>query len=254
MLDYLATDRCRMAYLRAQLDDPELVADPSWTCGRCDRCGGLALSTDVSDEAVGEAAARLARPGVAIDPRKQWPTGLSAVGVTLSGRIKQPAEEGRAVARLTDLGHGTALRALFRAEPAPDTVPVPLAQAMVTMLRDWEPSVDAIVIAESVTRGPLLGDLAAGLSRFLHRPVVGRWAVSDRSVPPGRGATNSAQRVAAVSRRCALDLDLPDAVEGRRVLLVDDLVVTGWSLTLGAAALHDAGASAVLPLTLAVSG
>lgn len=254
MLDYLSTDRCRMAYLRAQLDDPDLVADPSWTCGRCDRCGGITLSTDVSDEAVGEAAERLARPGVAIDPRKQWPTGLSAVGVALSGRIKQPAEQGRAVARLTDLGHGMSLRTLFRTEPAPDAVPVPLAQAMVTMLHDWQPEVDAIVVTDSVTRGPLVTDLATGLSRFLQRPVVGRWAVRDPSVPPGRGATNSAQRVAAVARRCALDLDDPDAVAGRRVLLVDDLVVTGWSLTLAASALHEAGASAVLPLTLAVSG
>lgn len=254
MVDYLATDRCRMAYLRAQLDDPDLVADPSWTCGRCDRCGGITLSADVSDEAVGQAAERLARPGVAIDPRKQWPTGLPAVGVSLSGRIKQPAAEGRAVARLTDLGHGTTLRALFRAEPAPDAVPVPLAQAMVTMLHDWAPEIDAIVVTESVTRGPLVTDLAAGLSRFLQRPIAGRWAVRDPSVPPGRGATNSAQRVAAVSRRCMLDLDDPDAVADRRVLLVDDLLVTGWSLTLAAAALHEAGASAVLPLTLAVSG
>lgn len=254
MLDYLETDRCRMAFLRAQLDDPGLLADPTWTCGRCDRCGGLALSTEVSDDAVGEAAELLARPGVTIDPRKLWPTGLTAVGVPLSGRIKQPAEEGRAIARLTDLGHGTSLRTLFRAEPAPDSVPVPLAQAMVTMLHDWEPDVDAIVVTESVTRGPLVADLAAGLSRYLQRPVVGRWAVRDPSVPPGRGATNSAQRVAAVRRRCALDLDVPDAVAGHRVLLVDDLVVTGWSLTLAAAALHEAGASGVLPLTLAVSG
>jgi ATP-dependent DNA helicase RecQ len=36
------------------------------------------------------------------------------------------------------------------------------------------------------------------------------------------------------------------------VLLVDDLVVTGWTLTLAARAIREAGASDVLPLTLAV--
>jgi ATP-dependent DNA helicase RecQ len=36
------------------------------------------------------------------------------------------------------------------------------------------------------------------------------------------------------------------------VLLVDDLVVTGWSLTLAARAIRAAGATEVLPLTLAV--
>jgi ATP-dependent DNA helicase RecQ len=252
VLDYLATDRCRMAFLREQLDDPDLAADPGWRCGRCDNCGGLDLATAVSEESVAAAAERIARPGVVIEPRKLWPTGLDAVGVGLSGRIRQPAEPGRAIARLTDLGHGPALRELFRADPAPGMVPDQLARAMVTVLADWRPAVDGIVVTESVTRAGLVEDLANGLSRYLQRPVLGRWVVRDPSVPPGRGATNSAQRVAAVSRRCALDVD--ERVRGARVLLVDDILVTGWSLTLASAALHDAGADAVLPLTLAVSG
>ncbi|MDZ5619538.1 DEAD/DEAH box helicase [Nocardioides sp. HM23] len=253
MLDYLATDRCRMWFLRHQLDDP--AAPEGWTCGRCDNCGGLDLPTEVSSTAVAEAADRLARPGVPIEPRKLWPTGLSALGVDRSGRIKQPAEEGRAIARLTDLGHGTALRDLFRAGEAdvPTTVPAPLARAVVAMLADWRPAPDVIVVTESATRPGLVADLASGLSRYLERPVVGRWAITDPSVQPGQGATNSAQRVAAVTRRHGLDLDDPDAVRGRRVLLVDDLVATGWSLTLASDALVSAGADAVLPLTLAVS-
>ncbi|MFJ9313149.1 RecQ family ATP-dependent DNA helicase [Pimelobacter simplex] len=254
MLDYLATDECRMRYLRAQLDDPEVLADPDWRCGRCDNCGGLSLPTEISADAVEQAADRLARPGVPVEPRKLWPTGLAAIGVSRSGTIKQPAGEGRAIARLTDLGHGAALRGLFAADADDGPVPVPLAQAMVTLLRDWQPQVDVIVVAESERKPQLVADLAAGLSRFLGVPVVGRWAVVDLSVGPDRGATNSAQRVAAVSRRCALQLDEPDAVRERRVLLVDDRLVTGWSLTLGAAALHAAGAAAVLPLVLGVSG
>ncbi|KAA1421988.1 DEAD/DEAH box helicase [Nocardioides humilatus] len=252
MLDYLTTDRCRMWFLRDQLDDPGAGGD--WTCGRCDNCGGLDLPADVSPKAVAEAADRLSRPGVPIEPRKLWPTGLSALGVDRSGRIKQPAEEGRAIARLTDLGHGQALRDLFRPSDAvPTTVPVPLVRAVVAMLADWRPEIDAIVMTESMTRGDLVADLTSGLARYLQRPVVGRWAVTNPDVPAGAGATNSAQRVAAVSRRHGLVLDDADALRGRRVLLVDDLVATGWSLTLAADALAAAGAEAVLPLTLAVS-
>ena len=59
---------------------------------------------------------------------------------------------------------------------------------------------------------------------------------------------NSAQRVAAVGRRYRLEGEIP----GGPVLLVDDLVVTGWSLTLAARAIREAGATEVLPLTLAV--
>ncbi len=253
MLDYLSTDRCRMWFLRDQLDDPG--APDGWTCGRCDVCGGLELPTEVSSKAIADAADRLARPGVPIESRKLWPTGLSALGVDRSGRIKQPSEEGRAIARLTDLGHGTALRELFRAGDGdpPTAVPVHLVRAAVAMLADWRPDADVIVVTESATRPALVADLAAGLSRYLERPIVGRWAITDPSVLAGQGATNSAQRVAAVTRRHGLVLDDPEAVRGRRVLLVDDLVATGWSLTLASDALIGAGAGAVLPLTLAVS-
>ncbi|GAA4815920.1 DEAD/DEAH box helicase [Nocardioides caeni] len=258
MIDYLGSDECRMRYLRRQLDDPEVLADPSWTCGRCDNCGGMALSTEVSQAAVGAAAERLARPGVPIEPRKQWPSGLSSIGLGWSGRIKPPAEEGRAIARLTDLGQGNALRELFRPDADGRAVdgPVPegLARAMVAMLQDWRPQVDAIVVCESERRPQLTTDLAAGLSRFLQVPVVGRWAIVDPDVAPDRGATNSAQRVAAVARRSALRLDAPDAVDDRRVLLVDDRLVTGWTLTLAGVALSEAGAAGVVPLVLGVAG
>jgi ATP-dependent DNA helicase RecQ len=243
MLEYLSTDRCRMWFLRDQLDDPEAAH-----CGRCDNCGGLDLATDLSGEAVEAAAARLSRPGVVIEPRKMWPTALPELGLDLKGKIADPPAEGRAVARLTDLGYGGQLRDLF-ALGAPDgPVPEPVARAVIEVLGDWQPKVDSIVVVESTSRPTLTGDLANGLSRYLGVPVTGRFAIADPSVAPGQGAVNSAQRVAAVSRRFELRLDQ----RGDRVLLVDDLVVTGWTLTLAARAIRDAGASDVLPLTLAV--
>ncbi len=247
MLAYLDHDGCRMEFLRRQLDDPG--AEP---CGRCDNCGGLSLPTEVSAAAVEEAGARLARPGVAIEPRKMWPTALANLGIDLKGKIAEGADEGRAVARLTDLGHGQALRTLFR-EGVDRPVPPPLAQAVLTVMKDW--STDwaerpvAIVHVESRTRPTLVRDLAEGIGRVMRIPIVGRYAVADPSVEPGRGAANSAQRVAAVQRRYALDGDVPSGP----VLLVDDLVVTGWTLTLAARDLRGAGATAVLPLTLALS-
>jgi ATP-dependent DNA helicase RecQ len=250
MLDYLATDRCRMEYLRRQLDDPGAVP-----CGRCDNCGGLTLSGAISEEAMTAAAERLARPGVVVAPRKMWPTGLAAMGLDLKGKIADAAEEGRAVARLTDLGHGAALRALFRADAEDGPVPVPLVNAVLEVLGDWRPPVSAIAVVESATRPTLVSDLAAGLSRYLQVPVAGTYAIADESIPPGRGAVNSAQRVAAVSRRFAWRPD-PDApsLEGAEVLLVDDQSVTGWTLTVAARDLRAAGAAAVHPIVLATTG
>nr|WP_246416312.1 DEAD/DEAH box helicase [Nocardioides luti] len=245
MLDYLRTDRCRMWFLRDQLDDPDATE-----CGRCDNCGGLELSATVSEASVEEAGARLSRPGVVVEPRKMWPSALANLGIELKGKIADGAAEGRVVARLTDLGYGQALRELFRPGTPDGPVPVPLVRAVVEVLGDWRPAVDAIVVVESATRPTLTADLADGLSRYLKIPVVGRWAIVDESVVPGQGAMNSAQRVAAVGRRFRLEAE-PGALEGRSVLLVDDRVVTGWTLTLAARALRREGATEVRPLALA---
>jgi len=294
MLDYIATDRCRMRFLREQLDDPELAGGTeageteagggdagdagsaavgstaagsaeAGDCGRCDNCGGFGVAAEVSAESVQAAEARLARPGVVVEPRKMWPTALANLGIDLRGKIAPPAGEGRAVARLTDLGYGNALRELFAAATPDGPVPVPLVQAVIEVLGDWRPDVDGIVVVESATRPTLVADLAEGLSRYLRIPVVGRWAIVDPDVAPGQGAANSAQRVAAVGRRYDLWLDpaLDPAAHaaagesgplaGRRILLVDDRVATGWTLTLASRALHQAGAAGVLPLVLAAT-
>jgi ATP-dependent DNA helicase RecQ len=242
MLAYLDTPECRMWFLRDQLDDPEAAR-----CGRCDNCGGLRLSSGVSSAAVSEAAARLSRPGVPVEPRRLWPTGLDNLGVSLKGKIVEGASEGRAVGRLTDLGFGQPLRELFRHDSEADTVPVPLVRAVLEVVAEWAPKVESIVWIESATRPALSADLAQGLARHLGVPVVGRLAIVDAGVLPGQGATNSAQRVAAVSRRFAYRGDAPAGA----VLLVDDQLISGWTLTYGAHLLREAGATEVLPLVLA---
>ena len=250
MLAYIATDGCRMRFLREQLDDPAGAED----CGRCDNCAGLQLPLEISGTAVEQAGERLQRPGVTIAARKMWPTALANLGIELKGKITEGAEDGRAVGRLTDLGHGQALRELFRPDAADGPVPKPLVDAVLEVLGDWHPAWPArptgVAYVESARRPQLTRDLAEGLARYLKLPIVARWQIVDPDVQPGQGAANSAQRVAAVGRRFDLAVDQP--LDGGPVLLVDDLVSTGWTLTLAARSLRAAGASAVLPLTLGV--
>jgi ATP-dependent DNA helicase RecQ len=156
------------------------------------------------------------------------------------------------VGRLTDLGHGQALRALFRPDAEDGPVPRPLVDAVLEVLRDWHPEWPArptgVAYVESARRPQLTRDLAEGLARYLHLPLVARWQIVDPDVAPGQGVANSAQRVAAVGRRFSLTIDQP--LDGGPVLLIDDLVATGWTMTMAARALRSAGASAVLPLAL----
>ena len=82
MVDYERTDGCRMAFLQRALDDATAVP-----CGRCDRCAGPWFPTEVPAAVVDAAREQLARVGVDIDPRVQWPTGMARLGVPVKGKI-----------------------------------------------------------------------------------------------------------------------------------------------------------------------
>jgi ATP-dependent DNA helicase RecQ len=249
MLDYISTGRCRMSFLREQLDDP--APEP---CGRCDNCGGLVLPTAADEQSVQAARAELDIPGVAVEPRAQWPSAMASLGVQLSGRIPagEKPETGRAVGRLDGIGWGSALRELLAAGAPDGEVPVPLRHAVVQVLDGWLPAAPAafygVVFIESDERGQLVRHLATGLARYRSVPVLTTLEIVDHR-PPVSG-TNSARRLAAVLGRHRL-AD-PAAVAGQRILLVDDATDTGWTLTVAARELRRAGASAVYPLVLAV--
>ena len=76
--DYVTTDGCRMLFLRRQLDDPAAAAPGAEPCGRCDRCTGAGPSTVVAADVLDAAQAHLGRPGVDVDPRRMWPTGMAS--------------------------------------------------------------------------------------------------------------------------------------------------------------------------------
>ncbi|MFI8457849.1 RecQ family ATP-dependent DNA helicase [Kitasatospora sp. NPDC085464] len=269
MRDYAAATGCRMEFLRRQLDDEQAAP-----CGRCDNCAGPLHTPDVSAETLAAARAALGRPGVSFEPRRLWPTGMDALGVPLKGRIPagEQAETGRALGRLSDIGWGTRLRTLL-AEQAPD-VPVPgeAVDALVTVLADWargpggwagpataegtrlERPVGVVTMASS-TRPQLVGSLGARIAEIGRMPLLGRIEYAG-GLPPHGARSNSAQRLHSLAGSLVLPPEVEQAVAaaGGPVLLVDDLVDSGWTVTVAARLLRRAGAGAVLPLVLAVQG
>jgi ATP-dependent DNA helicase RecQ len=258
MLGYIAATGCRMDYLRRELDDP--AAAP---CGRCDNCTQRPWPDAVPEAAAAAARDRLLRPGTELEPRKMWPTGMRELGVDAAGKISPgvAAEPGRALGRLTDLGWGPRLRSLLVADAADAPVPDDVVAAVVKVLAAWRwgerPA--GVVSVPSRTRPQLITSLAGRIAEIGRMADLGplEYATGERAAVSRTARTarqhNSAQRLRAVWH----SLEVPGAVRaeltrlGGPVLLVDDLLDSGWTMTVAAMALREAGAVGVLPLTLA---
>jgi ATP-dependent DNA helicase RecQ len=252
MVDYANLSKgCRMQFLQECLDDP--TAAP---CGRCDTCAGAWYPLTVTDDAVHTAGQALSRPGVPIEVRRQWPSGLDRLGVDLRGRIggDEMLQSARAVARLSDLGLGPRLREVLA---RPDgRVPVDLVEACVRVLAGWgwQQRPVAVVAVPSRSRPMLVSSLAQEISRIGRLPLLGSLDLVDGG-PTSRPAANSPFRVAGLWQR----LRVGDPLRARLgplagpVLLVDDRCDSRWTLTMAARELRRAGADDVLALVLATA-
>jgi ATP-dependent DNA helicase RecQ len=181
-----------------------------------------------------------------------WPSGLSALGLDLSGRIpaELQADSGRALARLSDVGWGTRLREVLSGPDA--AVPEDVLRAVVQVLAGWgwESRPTGIVALPSRSRPLLVASLATRLSELGRLPLLGTLErVRDAS---SRGGSNSAQRLHAVHGSFAVPPSL--ALGSGPLLLVDDRIDTGWTMTEATRLLREGGAGHVLPLALALDG
>ncbi|WP_394829373.1 RecQ family ATP-dependent DNA helicase [Pendulispora albinea] len=249
MLDYIATSQCREVFLRKHLDD-----DTAKDCGRCDNCTGLGRTSEIAPKAMEAAHERLRRPGVEIEARKQWPSGLKELG--LSGKIKADIahEEGRAVGRLTDMGWGHHLRTMLAGDRDDASITDDVFAAVVDVLAAWKWTArPTFVVSLPSLRWPLLIEsLARRISQVGRIPYLGQLRYQSGS--PGT-QFNSAKRVQAVSRTLVVPNALASSVAQSTgpILLIDDRVDSGWTMTIAAARLRQAGAPAVLPLVLATT-
>ncbi|BBC32422.1 ATP-dependent DNA helicase RecQ [Streptomyces graminofaciens] len=267
MRDYVSTSRCRMEFLRLQLDD-----EGAAPCGRCDNCAGAWADSSVSAGTLTGAAKELDRPGVEIEPRRMWPTGMPALGIDLKGRIpvNEQCATGRALGRLSDIGWGNRLRPLL-AENAPDgPVPDDVLRAAVAVLADWArspggwapdvPDASArpvgVVAVPSLARPQLVGSLAEGIATVGRLPFLGTLTYTGPGGAHAARRSNSAQRLKSLFGAFTVSEELAGALAGSPgpVLLVDDCTDSGWTLAVAARLLRRAGGEGVLPLVLAAAG
>jgi ATP-dependent DNA helicase RecQ len=241
---YISHDGCLMEFLARALDD----AAPR-TCGRCAHCVGAPLvSPDFSTVSVTAAARFLRQSELPLECKVQVAQGAFP-RYGFRGNLPLPlrAETGRILSRWNDAGWGRVVaedkhNGCFRDE---------LVAAVAEMVRErWQPSPPPswVTCVPSKNHPDLVPDFAKRLAAVLRLPFRQSVAKVQRNDP---------QKMQQNRFHQCQNLDGVFAIEGdlsaEPVLLVDDVVDSGWTLTVVAALLRRAGSGAVWPLALTTS-
>ena len=245
MRAFAAGQGCLMRFLQEALDDPA----PS-DCGRCSVCTGRLPGPGAAPSTARTEAARVFARGqdVLIEPRKLWPTGASA----LKGRKGRKGKiigcsEGRALAFADDPGWADWLQPLFAAAdgPAPGLVLEGVVAVLGRWQRSWGARPVAVVPMPSALHPQLVHSLASHLASAGRLPLLDALCLTG---PTPGAEVASAAKVAALNS--ALMLRPEVVVPAGPLLLIDARYRSGWTMTVAAALLREAGATAVLPLVL----
>ena len=239
MRRYASGTGCRLRFLRDALDDPGAT-----DCGRCDNCTGIPVNTDTDPGRVAAAQQHLRSTTVPLEPRKQWPRGLES----RRGRIPpdRQAEEGRALAFGTDPGWAEFLTPRFS---GPDASPDDeLLRGVAATLKawDWGRRPTWVTWVPSRRRPLLVRGLAGRLAQVGRLELVDAVRRVQTDAPPQDQMENSVVQAANVVDAFAFAPGLPVGPG----LVVDDSLRSGWTMTVVAAGLREAGSGLILPFVL----
>lgn len=244
MNDYLRSDTCLMQFLAHELDDP--MHTP---CGRCAVCVGQALIPPTYDERlVNRASQFLRRTDRPIEPRLQW-KGDALASHGWSGRIPKElqAEPGRVLSLWGDAGWGTLVKRGKQHDGIYDDQLVNGLVEMITQRWKPQPSPTWVTCVPSLAHPTLVPDLAKRLAKALKlpfHPIVHKI----RPNQPQKLMNNSYQQSQNLAD--AFDIHSWNGMSGA-VLLVDDMIDSGWTLTVVSALLRSNGSGPVFPVALA---
>lgn len=240
MQAYVDHKGCLMEFLLRALDDP----NPT-TCGRCANCRGRGLPISASSNLVIEAENFLKGDQIIIQPRKIWPFGVFPE-VKRNIPIEFQNEPGHSLSYYGDSGwgkivkHGKYNNGSFGNE---------LVEAAYQIIRDtWNPTPFPtwLVTIPSIRHLKLVPDFGFRLAKKLgiaFQPVLQLTVAA----PEQKTMQNSTMQ--------ALNVINSMKVEGQvlqgPVLLVDDIIDSGWTLTMAGYLLKTNGSGPVYPFTLA---
>lgn len=235
MRSYAAGSGCLMQTLQRALDDP----DPQ-PCGRCSVCTGVLPEPGLTPTPESLESARTFARGrdLVIEPRKLWPSGVARKGKIVG------ASAGRALAFADDPGWVDEVRSI-RNGPASAELLDGLVKVLGRWRTSWGERPVAIIAIPSIAHGRLNRSVAEHLGQVGKLEVLDVIAMSGQMPQPDVPSAGQVQ-----ARLANMTLTEAALIPRGPVLVVDGLYQTGWTMTVAAALLREAGATAVLPLVV----
>ena len=206
-----------------------------------------ALSEDFPKDKLREANIFLKRYHLPINPRKQWPNG----GLKHSnnhGKIAKSyqANSGKVLSLLGDAGLGDVVNV---GKNQQQYFSDELIDACVVMFKEWgpQPAPTWVTCVPSLRNPTLVPDFAKKLAQALNLSF--RVAIEKTDSRPEQNKfNNSFQQAKNVDGSLA---PLRDQILSGPVLLVDDVILSGWTLAISSWLLRKNGSGEVWPLALA---
>lgn len=241
---YISTNACKMAFLQKALDDDSMMP-----CGKCASCLGQDLiSSYVDSELVHAAAHFLRHAEMPIKPKKQVAAN-AFVEYGFRGNLKPElqAQEGRVLSHWSDAGWGKQVADGKHNGHFSDD----LVEAVVDMIvKRWKPEYKPtwLTCVPSNKHPALVPDFAKRVAKKLGIPFIP--AIQKvKENQPQKLQNNRFHQCRNLDGAFVVQQPIPDGP----VFLFDDVVDSGWTLSVLAALLQQAGSGLVYPVALASS-
>lgn len=248
MRDYMSCTECLMAFLQKALDDTD-----TQPCGKCANCQPInALPTIANPLLVEQAQVFLDRSHQLIKKRKQWPVGFTFNHHDFKGKIKPELQfsEGLALCTWQDEGYG---KLVYEGKILENYFSDELVDACEKMYKEWhlDPAPKWVTYIPSKRNPELVANFAKRLADRLNLRF-GQALDKVKDNDSQQNMLNSFQQVRNIDG--AFEVIIPKREQENQYapcLLIDDIVDSGWTITLASALLRQAGVSAIYPLVLA---
>lgn len=241
---YLTDAGCKMTYLRRALDDVDAAP-----CGKCSSCLGRPVVDVQIDAPLAHRAASFLKQAEMPIQSKAQVAANAFVEYGFRGNLPQNlrAREGRVLSRWGDAGWGGMVAKHKHANHFGDE----LVEAMAEMIQQrWQPAPSPtwVCCVPSRNHPELVPDFARRLAACLALPFVDAVA-KVRDNQPQKGQQNRFHQCRNLDGVFTINQPVPSEA----VLLIDDIVDSGWTLAVLAALLQQAGSGAVFPVALSSS-